>query len=143
MGLHSAALTNNPTIPRMEALVASSRLDADLIALASDDKSPMGLLRRLAGVLKLTNVKRTQDVLEAALAKLEALLGGEDEGDEGSSSAAHNKELRPMAEHDEQGTKSPGGVAEDACGAAAGQGDRGRRRGRYCDYHGGDRFPTG
>lgn len=99
----------------METLAASARLDADLIAMASDDKSPMGLLRRIAGVLKLTNVKRTQDVLEAALAKLEALLGGEDEGDEGSS-PANNEETRPMADHNDQETKSPAELLTELAG---------------------------
>lgn len=86
-----------------------------MIALASDDKSSLGLLRRIAGVLKLTNVKTTQDVLSAALAKLEALLGGEDEGDEGSS-PANNEETRPMAEHDDQETKSPAELLTELAG---------------------------
>lgn len=114
--LHSVGLTNKPAIPRMAALVASARLDADLIALASDDKSAMGLLRRIAAVLQLANVKTTEDVLSAALAKLEALLGGEDEGDDGTSSTAQNKELRSMAEHEDQETKSPDQLLTEIAG---------------------------
>ena len=110
--ISSLALTNRPAIPKMEILAAS----VDLIALASDDKSPLGLLRRIAGVLKLTNVKRTQDVLEAALAKLEALLGGEDEGDEGTSSTAQNKETLTMTEHEDQETKSPDQLLTEIAG---------------------------
>jgi phage I-like protein len=70
--LHSAALTNRPAIPRMEALAASAR-DADLFAMDAGDGSPMGLVRRIAGFLKITNPRSVADVLKAALDQLEEL----------------------------------------------------------------------
>jgi len=77
IGLHSAALTNKPAIPRMEALAASERLTQELAVMADQPKD-MNLpelgekLRAIADKLGLTasDVKPV-DVLDAVLTRLE------------------------------------------------------------------------
>ncbi|MGB2984917.1 MAG: phage protease, partial [Phycisphaerae bacterium] len=105
LGLHSAALTNAPAIPRMEKLAASTRgpneTEKELLAMADDDGGGASrsaevktLLGKLQALLGLEENTAALDVLKAAVERLTTLLE-EDKG-EGSEDKEVAQSVRAL-----------------------------------------------
>ncbi len=76
--IHSAALTNKPAIPRMERLAASARtVDATHRLTLSEGRTMELLLKALKDKMGLTEEMTVEQVLEAALARIESAAGDE------------------------------------------------------------------